>query len=198
MLTDNISVSDKLSNSSIGTVKHLDKRWKPLCSTIYVTFDGSKAGNSLKDGRLRGELKECVPITAGMRFLSKKGRSTIIPWRIFMQLLHIGLKEVVWLISKVTWIDPLARKLQQGRIINNLYLRANFIPYFPMPKVLFLNFEPESIKADESALKEMVQMRKESIFSWQHALIELNSSNLCLFSIRSWNGHLEHFFSDKI
>ena len=67
-----------------------------------------------------------------------------------------------------------------------------------MPKVLFLNFEPESIKADESALKEMVQMRKESIFSWQHPLIELNSSNLCLFNIRSWNGHLEHFFSDKI
>ena len=80
MLTDNISVSDKLSNSSIGTVKHLDKRSKPLCSTIYVTFDSSKAGNSLKDGRLHGELKECVPITAGMRrFLSKKGRSTVIP-----------------------------------------------------------------------------------------------------------------------
>ena len=55
MLTDNISVSDRLINSSIGTVKHLDTRSKPLCNTIYVTFDDPKAGNSLKDRRLRGE-----------------------------------------------------------------------------------------------------------------------------------------------
>ena len=51
MLTDNVSVSDRLINGSIGTVKHLDKRSKPLCSTIYVTFGDPKAGNSLKDRR---------------------------------------------------------------------------------------------------------------------------------------------------
>ena len=78
MLTDNISVSDKLINSSIGTIKHLNKRSKPLCNTIYVKFDDPKAGNSLKDGRLRGELKECVPITAiTKRFPLKKGKSTV-------------------------------------------------------------------------------------------------------------------------
>ena len=60
MFTDNINVSDRLINGSIGTVKHLDRRSKPLCSTIYVKFDDPKAGNSLKDRRLRGELKECV------------------------------------------------------------------------------------------------------------------------------------------
>ena len=38
-------------------------------------------------------------------------------------------------------------------------------------KVLLLNFEPEDMKVNESALEEMV---------------------------RSWNGHLEHFLSDKI
>ena len=64
MLTDNVSVSDRLINGSLGTIKHLDRRSKPLCSTIYVKFDDSKAGNPLKDRRLRGELKECVPITA--------------------------------------------------------------------------------------------------------------------------------------
>ena len=32
MLTDNISVSDRLLNGSIGTVKHLVRRSKPLCS----------------------------------------------------------------------------------------------------------------------------------------------------------------------
>ena len=49
MLTDNISVSDRLINSSIGTVKHLGRRSKPLCSTMYVKFDDPKAGNSMKD-----------------------------------------------------------------------------------------------------------------------------------------------------
>ena len=52
MFTDNVSVSNRLINGSIGTVKHLDKRSKPLCSTIYVTFGDPKAGNSLKDRRL--------------------------------------------------------------------------------------------------------------------------------------------------
>ena len=75
MLTDNISVSDRLINGSIGKVKHLDRRSKPLCSTIYVKFDEPKAGNSMKDRRLRGELKECVPITAkAKRFPFKKGK----------------------------------------------------------------------------------------------------------------------------
>ena len=63
MLTDDISVSYRLINGSIGTVKHLDWRSKPLCSTIYVKFDDPKAGNSMEDRRLCGEFKVCVPIT---------------------------------------------------------------------------------------------------------------------------------------
>ena len=35
LLTD-ISVSERLINGSIGTVKHIGKRSKPLCCTIYV------------------------------------------------------------------------------------------------------------------------------------------------------------------
>ena len=41
-------------------------------------------------------------------------------------------------------------------------------------------------------------MRNESLFSWQHPLIELNGISMCLLNIRSWSGHLEHFLSDKI
>ena len=55
MLTDNICESDRLVNSSINTVKHLDIRWRPLCNTIYVNFEDAKASNSLKDIRY-GEL----------------------------------------------------------------------------------------------------------------------------------------------
>ena len=60
------------------------------------------------------------------------------------------------------------------------------------------NFEPEDIKVNESVLEEMVQVREESLFSWQHPLIQLNDILMYLFSIRSWNGDLEHFCSDKI
>ena len=89
MLTDNISACDRRS--------------KPFCSTVYVKFDNPKAGYPLKDRWLRGELKECVPITA-------RAKSTVIA-------------------------DPLARKLQRGRIVNNLNIRGKFIPYFPVPKI---------------------------------------------------------------
>ena len=65
-------------------------------------------------------------------------------------------------------------------------------------KVLLLNFEPEDVTVNEFALKEMVQMRSESLFSWQHLLIELNGISMCLFNIRSWNSHLEHFLNEKI
>ena len=41
-------------------------------------------------------------------------------------------------------------------------------------------------------------MRNESLFSWQHSLIELNGISMCLFNMRSRNGHLGHFLSDKI
>ena len=49
MLTDDISVSDRLINGSVGTVKHIDRRLRLLCSTIYVKFDDPKAGNFLKN-----------------------------------------------------------------------------------------------------------------------------------------------------
>ena len=79
MLTDNISVSDRLINGSIGTVKHLGRGSKPLCSTVYVKFDDPKAGNSLKDRRLCGELKECVTITArAKRFPLKNGKVMLL------------------------------------------------------------------------------------------------------------------------
>ena len=41
-------------------------------------------------------------------------------------------------------------------------------------KVLLFNFEPKDIKVNELALDEIVRMRNESLFSWQHPVIELN------------------------
>ena len=49
MSSDNINVFDRLINGSIGTAKLLNIRPNLLCSTIYVKFDDSKAGNFMKD-----------------------------------------------------------------------------------------------------------------------------------------------------
>ena len=65
ILTDNINFSDRLINGSIGTVRHLDIRSKPLCSTT----DDSETGNSMKDKRFCGELKEYVVIIAKIKVL---------------------------------------------------------------------------------------------------------------------------------
>ena len=43
----NVDRKYKCVTISIGTVKHLDIRWNSLCSTGYVKFDDSKAGNSM-------------------------------------------------------------------------------------------------------------------------------------------------------
>ena len=88
ILTNNISVSDRLINGSIGTVKHLDRRSKPLCGTINVKFDDPKAGNSFKNKRLLGKFKECVQITVrAKRFSLMKGKSTVITEKQFPLIL---------------------------------------------------------------------------------------------------------------
>ena len=47
-----------------------------------MKFHDPKAGNFPKDRRLRGELKECAPITARTRsFPLKKGKSNMIAKR---------------------------------------------------------------------------------------------------------------------
>ena len=86
--------------------------------------------------------------------------------------------------------------------LSTTYISGQFYTLLSCAKnrdnVLLLNFEPEDVKLIESALEEMVCMRKESLFSWQHLLIDLNGISMCLFNIRLWNVHLEHFCSGVI
>ena len=79
MLTLNIDVNEQLVNGQLGTVKHITYNPRnPLLSTIYVKFVDENAGKSKKNRRLRGELKECVPITARPQtFPYSKGKTLI-------------------------------------------------------------------------------------------------------------------------
>ena len=74
--------------------------------------------------------------------------------------------------------------ISQGQFYTLLYTKI-------IEKFLLLNFQREVIKVNESS--GVVQMRNESLFSWQHPIIELNGISMFLFNVRSWNGHLEYF-----
>ena len=169
-MTDNISVSDGLINGSVGTMKHKDERLKPLCSTIYVKFDDPKAGSSLKDRRLRDESKECVPITARTkRFPLMKGKSTLIAKRkqILLILGHAIMVHKSQGSTLAYMQDDLNRftgnKIVTGKNYQQPISQCQFYTLLSRAKsrdkVLLLNFEPEDMKANESALEEMVRMK---------------------------------------
>ena len=40
-------------------------------------------------------------------------------------------------------------------------------------------------------------MREDAVLSCEHPINKMNGKSICLFNIRSWNLHLEHFLSDK-
>ena len=175
MLTDNIIVPDRLINGSVVIDKQLDRRSKPLCSTIYVKFGDPKAGNSLKDRSFPGELKECAPITARTKkFPLKKGKSTVIAKRKRF-LLILGYPSIVhkFHVSTLAYMQgdlnrstskktTTGMNYQQPVSQGQLYTLLSRAKYHD--KVLLLNFEPEDIKINESALEEMIRMWKLIIF----------------------------------
>ena len=158
---------------------------------------------------LCGELNECVPITArAKRFPLKKGKSTVIAERKRFPLIlgyavsvHKSQRSTLAYMQgdlnrstgKKTVIEKnFQQPISQGQFYTLLSCAKS------RDKVLLLNFGPEDINVNESGLDEMVRMKNESLFSWQHPLIELNGISMCLFNIKSWNVVLEHFLSDKI
>ena len=99
------------------------------------------------------------------------------------------------------WNWSTGKKTATGKNYQQALSQGQFYTVLSCAKsreVLLLNFEPEDIKVNQSALEEVVRMKNVLLSSWQHPLIELNGSSMCLFNIRSWNSHLEHFLSEKI
>ena len=108
-----------------------------------MKFDDPKAGNSLKDRKLRGELKECVSITArAKKFSLKKRRSTVIADR--KQFLSILGHAITFLKSQgntLTYMQgdlnlSTCKKTGTGKNYQQCISQVNVIPYFPMPKVV--------------------------------------------------------------
>ena len=105
-----------------------------------MKFDDPKVGNSLKDRKLHGELKECEPITArAKKFLLKKRKSTVIAERkqfplIFGHTITAHKSQGSTLPYMQGDLNRFTGK--KRRIINNPYFMVNFTPYFPVPTVV--------------------------------------------------------------
>ena len=156
----------------------------------------------MKDRRLLGELKECVPITA-----RAKRFPVIAERKQFLLILGHAITVHKSQGSTLAYMQgdlnrSTGKKTAVGKNYQQPVSQGQFYTVLSRAKspgkVLLLNFGSEDIKVNESALEEMARMRNESLFSWQHPLIKLNGSSMCLFYIRSWKSHLEHFLSEKV
>ena len=143
-----------------------------------MKFVDPEGGNPMKDRRLRIELKKCVPITARTKkFSLKKGKSTVISERNqFPLILGHAITVHKFQGSTLNYTkDDLSRftgkKTATGKTYQQPTSQGQFYTLLSRAKirdkVLLVNFDPEQIEVNESALGEM---RQESVFSWQHPL----------------------------
>ena len=119
---------------------------------------------------LRGELKERVPITArAKRFPLEKGKSTVIAERKQFSLI---LGHAITVRKSQGSSRSTGKKTATGKNYQQPISQGQFYTLLSRAKsrdkVLLLNSEPEGIKVNEFALEEMIQMKSESLFSWQH------------------------------
>ena len=203
MLTTNKDVEDKLINGSTGIVKHIQglRNNKPS-GVIFVQFDNPLSGSKLKDPRLRGELKTCVPIlpevktfkTSSEIFVTRKQFPLIVA---FATTIHKAqgstLEYASGDLDQTTRSGKGLAPVGQG-LLYTLLSRAT-----SSDKIHLQNFIPERhIVVNSEAKKAMEEMRKNKVLSLVHPLEEMNSENLSLYNIRSWNLHINHFLSNGL
>ena len=206
MLTDNMDIGDRLINGSIGTVIHIQSRRLngTASGTIYVKFDDEKAGNKLKDNRLRGELKHCVPVSVihkEFQYKNKKGTKIRAERKQFPLVLAHAITIHK---SQGSTLEYMTGDMDQTTGKGNRKAPVSAGMFYTLlsrarsrDKLKILNFKESHIKVSQAVVQEMERMRRDCLFSWNHPLIEMKGTKICLFNIVSWNLHIPHFLSDK-
>ena len=139
----------------MGKVLYMDiKRDNPLINWIFVKFDDPKAGNSRKDGRLQGELKECVTITAETKSfpyryrnkagcMERKQYPLVIAYAITIHKSQGSTLEfIVGDLNCATDKGPNAAPVNRGQVYALLSLATS------RGKIKLINFEPKHIKCN--------------------------------------------------
>ena len=66
-------------------------------------------------------------------------------------------------------------------------------------KIQLLNFNSDThVVVNNKAKEAMEKMRAQRLLNCDHPLSKMTGRNVCLFNIRSWNLHIDHFLSNKI
>ena len=139
------NVADRLINGSSGTIVYLFLGRKPLLGTIFVKFNNTLAGNSMKTYRV--ELKQSL----------LSDNSTY--WFLYMQLLftsHTGAPFTIGDFNRATDQDPNAVVVNKGQcntLLSHVKVRD---------KVKLLNFDLSLIHCNENAFAKMEPMKDKS------------------------------------
>ena len=207
MLTVNLDVNEHLVNGLLGTVKHITYNSRyPLLSRMFVKFDDENAGKSRKkeNRKYRGELKECVAITAIPKtFPYSKGKTMITVER--TQFPGILAHSITVHKSQGSTLEYMIGDQDRTTRNNSNYKVPIWEGLFytllsrgrRRDRIKLLNFEPNHIKVNSSALEEMERMRKDAVFEWTHPVNKLSGKKISLLNIRSWNAHIKHILADK-
>ena len=203
MLTINKDVEDKLINGSTGIVKHIQGlRDNKPCGVIYVQFDNPLSGNKLKNAILKGELKSCVPIhpevktfkTSKNIFVTRKQFPLIVA---FATTIHKAQGSTLEYASGD--LDQTTRSGKGLAPVGPGLLYTCLSRATSSDKIHLLNFIPNRhVVVNSEAKKEMKEMRTNKVLSIPHPLEQMNGKNMCLYNIRSWNLHLNHFLSNDL
>ena len=204
MVTANIDVADRLVNGTLGTVKKLDRvandPYGYPVGRIYIQCDDPTAGNKLKDSRLRPEFRELVPIDPVAVSFKLNGR--MVERNQFPVTLANAMtthksqgKSIEYFIGD---LDQTPGPGKQGKapcgsgMFYTMLSRGKIREYIKLQ-----NFHEKCIVVNKEALKEMERMRKDSVLQCQHPLEKLNQPNICLYNMRGWKKHIQHFLSDR-
>ena len=198
MLTRNLDIEDKLVNGSMGTIVHIQglKKNKPN-GTIWIEFDNSSTGNNIKS--LRNEKKDWVPITPikqSFQFNNVNITRQQFPLVIqFASTIHKGQGSTLPYFEGD--LDQTTEKGKGKATVGPGMLYTLLSRGTSSKTIKLSNFLEKHIRVNENAKIAMTIMRKERQLNFLHPLKKLQEHKICLYNIRSWNLHIEHFLSDR-
>ena len=210
-LTANVSLPDKLINGSVGSVKFINipNKETPLLGEIYVQFDDPDAGNSRKNPRLQGDLKNCVKITCEVKTFDYKLASSdvkverrqyplIVAYGLTIHKSQGGtLKYLFGDLDRSTNKYTCTGK-EYATPVNDGQFYTLLSRGVSLAQTALRNFDPSVIRVNNSALDEMKRMRSDALFSWKHPLEVMHERAFVLWNIRSWHLHLPHFLANHL
>ena len=200
MITQNISVLDRIVNGQVGVIVHIkfkDDNVNSQPQVIYIKLDDDKAGLDAKRTDTYAMENNCIPI--------KQSESSITVDRVTFQRKQFP----IMLANSCTVHKLQGQELPSGVISFNLFGQKHFKAgqiYVALSRIqsldgLFIsgNVDKQEIRADEIAIAEYTRLREEAQFTMieRFERTDLNFVFLHL-NVRSFNRHYCDIECDSI